>query len=225
MGGPRVIAFDVNETLLSLDPIRDNLAGLFGSDPPIGEWFARLLHGSLVANTLDQYRPFDVIGAEALINLAARRGLLLRAEDAVAALAPMTRLPPHPDVLEGMRRLAGAGFEMVALTNGSHEVAEAQIGNAALGDLLGRVISVEEVGRFKPDPAVYRHTAEVTGVELSDLLLVASHDWDCAGAMAAGAQAVFLERPGSIWGQPSPPPDKHVPDLVKLADALGAPRF
>jgi 2-haloacid dehalogenase len=224
MGGPRVIAFDVNETLLSLDPIRDNLAGLFGSDPPIGEWFARLLHGSLVANTLDQYRPFGVIGAEALINLAARRGLLLRAEDAVAALAPMTSLPPHPDVLDGMSRLATAGYEMVALTNGSREAAGAQITNAGLGDLLTRVISVEEVGRFKPDPAPYRHTAGVTGVEITDLMLVASHDWDCAGAMAAGAQAVFLKRPGSIWGLPSPPPDKQVPDLVKLADALGAPR-
>ena len=222
MGEPRVIAFDVNETLLSLDPIRDNLAGIFGSDPPIGEWFARLLHGSLVANTLDHYRPFDVIGAEALITLAARRGLLLRAEDAVAALAPMTSLPSHPDVLEGMSRLAKAGFEMVALTNGSREVATAQITNSGLGNLLSKVISVEEVGRFKPDPAPYRHTAEVTGVEISDLMLVASHDWDCAGALAAGAQSVFRKRPGSIWGQPSPPPDKQVPDLVELADALGA---
>jgi 2-haloacid dehalogenase len=223
MGGPKVIAFDVNETLLSLDPIRDNLAGLFGSDPPIGEWFARLLHGSLVANTLNQYRPFGVIGAEALINLAARRGLLLRAEDAVTALAPMTSLPPHPDVVEGMSRLANAGYEMVALTNGSPEVAGAQITNAGLGDLLSRVISVEEVGRFKPDPAPYRHTAEVTAVEMADLMLVAAHDWDCAGAMAAGAQAVFLKRPGSIWGLPTSPPDKQVPDLLTLADALGAP--
>jgi 2-haloacid dehalogenase len=122
-----------------------------------------------------------------------------------------------------MSRLANAGFELVALTNGSREVAGAQIINAGLGDLLSRVISVEEVGRFKPDPAPYRHTAEVTGVGMADLVLVAAHDWDCAGAMAAGARAVFLKRPGSIWGLPTPPPDKQVPDLVMLADALGAP--
>jgi 2-haloacid dehalogenase len=222
MGGPRLIAFDVNETLLGLDPIRLNFEKLFGADPPIGEWFARLLHGSLIANTLDEFRPFGDIGAESLINLAARRGLLLRAEDAVETLAPMAELPPHSDVLEGVGRLADAGFEMIALTNGSSRVAESQIENAGLGEMLRRVISVDEVGRFKPDPAPYRHAAAVMGVDIGEMVLVAAHDWDCAGAMAAGAQAIFVKRPGAIWGLPTPPPDKQVPDIIRLADALGA---
>lgn len=222
MGGPRLIAFDVNETLLRLDPIRMSLEKIFGADPPMGEWFARLLHRSLIANTLGSYRSFGDIGAEALINLAAHRGRLLRAEDAVRALAPMSELPPHQDVVEGMRRLAGAGFRMVALTNGSTEVADAQIANAGLGSFLERVISVDEVGRFKPDPVVYRHAAEVMGVDIGEMMLVAAHDWDCAGAMAAGAEAVFVKRPGAIWSLPVPPPHKQVPDLGKLADALGA---
>ena len=222
MGGPRLIAFDVNETLLDLDPIRSNFEKLFGADPPIGEWFARLLHGSLIANTLDEFRPFGDIGAESLINLAARRGLLLRAEDAVEALAPMAELPPHPDVLEGVGRLADAGFDMIALTNGGTEVAKSQIENAGLGEMLRRVISVDEVGRFKPDPAPYRHAAAVMGVDIGQMVLVAAHDWDCAGAIAAGAQAIFVKRPGAIWGLPTPPPDKQVPDIVRLAEALGA---
>lgn len=222
MGGPRLLAFDVNETLLSLDPIRDNLEEIFGSDPPIGEWFARLLHGSLVANTLDQHRPFDDIGAEALINLAARRGLLLRAEDAVGALAPMRELPPHPDVDEGLRRIERAGIPMVALTNGSTTVANSQIDAAGLSGLFGRVISVDEVGRFKPDPAPYRHAAYLMEVKIEEMILVAAHDWDCAGAMAAGADSIFVKRPGSLWGLPTPPPAKQVPDLVRLAEALGA---
>lgn len=217
-----MIAFDVNETLLSLDPIRQNLERIFGAAPPIGEWFARMLHGSLVANTLDSFRPFGDIGAESLITLAARRGMLLRAEDAVEALAPMSSLHPHADTTEGMTRLATAGFEMVALTNGSAQTANAQIENAGLGGLLARVISVDEVRRFKPDPAPYRHAAAAMGVEMADMVMVASHDWDCAGAMAAGAEAVFVRRPGSIWGLPIPPPDKQVPDIISLAAALGA---
>ncbi|HUG09238.1 MAG TPA: haloacid dehalogenase type II [Acidimicrobiia bacterium] len=222
MGGPGLIAFDVNETLLSLDPIRQNLERVFGFDPPVGEWFARMLHGSLVANTLDAHRPFDDIGAEALINLAARRGRLLRAEDAIATLAPMSSLPPHADVIEGLTRLAGAEHRMVALTNGSTPVANAQIENAGLSGLLERVISVDEVGRFKPDSAAYLHVADVMGVDIGDMLLVAAHDWDCAGAMAVGADAVFVKRPGALWGLPTPPPEKQVSDIVTLARALGA---
>ena len=221
MGGPSLIAFDVNETLLSVDPVRRSLEGVFGSDPPVGEWFARMLHGSLVANTLDAYRPFGDLGAEALINLAARRGMLLRAEDAIETLAPMTSLPPHPDVIEGLTRLSAAGYRMVALTNGSTPVANSQIANAGLAGLLDRVISVDEVAKFKPDPAPYRHAAEAMGVEIGEMLLVAAHDWDCAGAMAAGAEAVYLKRPGALWGMPTPPPDKQVPEIVTLAVALG----
>ena len=222
MAAPRLIAFDVNETLLSLDPIRASLESLFGADPPTGEWFARLLHGSLIANALNQYRPFGDIGAEALINLAGRRGLKLRAEDALAAIAPMRELPPHPDVLPGVTRLAARGYQLVALTNGSSEMANAQIKNAGLEDFMLRVISVDEVGRFKPDAAVYQHAADVMGVAISEMLLVASHDWDCAGAMAAGAEAVFINRPGATWGLPTDPPRYHVPDLERLATALGA---
>lgn len=222
MAAPRLLAFDVNETLLSLDPMRESLESIFGSEPPIGEWFARLLHGSLIANILDQHRPFGDIGAEALINLAARRGLLLRAEDAIAAVAPMRELPPHPDVVAGIERLSRKGYEMIALTNGGSGVAQAQIENAGLDRFLTRVISVDEVGKFKPDPRPYLHAAEVMGVGVGEMVLVAAHDWDCAGAVAAGAQAIFVRRPGTAWGLPSAPPGLQVADVSQLADMLGA---
>lgn len=222
MGAPRLIAFDVNQTLLDLDPIEANLEGIFGAEPPMGEWFARLLHGSLVANTLGQYRSFGDIAAESLINMAGRRGLLLRAEDALEALAPMSRLPPHPDVVPGVKRLAAAGKRMVALTNGSNDVANAQIHHAGLADYLERVISVDEVGVFKPDPAPYHHAAELMGVAVDEMVLVAAHDWDCAGAMSAGAEAVFVKRPGAVWGLPTPPPEQQVATIEQLAVAMGA---
>jgi 2-haloacid dehalogenase len=222
VGEPGLIAFDVNETLLSLDPVREGLEVIFGADPPMGEWFARLLHGSLVANTLDQHRPFGEIAAEALMSLAARRGLLLRAEDAIDVIAPMSELPPHPDVVGGVQRLAAAGFTMVALTNGSTQVAQSQVRNAGLGDLLTRVFSVDEVGKFKPHPAPYRHAADQMGVGMGEMALVAAHDWDCAGAMSAGASAVFVKRPGAVWGLPTPPPAMQVADMAELATALGA---
>jgi 2-haloacid dehalogenase len=222
MGTPSLIAFDVNETLLDLGPIETNLETIFGADPPMGEWFARLLHGSLVANTLGQFRSFGDIAAEALINIAGRRGLLLRAEDALEALAPMSRLPPHPDVLPGVRRLAEAGKRMVALTNGSREVANAQIHNAGLADYLERAISADEVGAFKPDPAPYRYAAQLMGVAVDEMLLVAAHDWDCAGAMSVGAGAVFVKRPGAVWGLPTPPPVRQVSTIEELATAMGA---
>jgi 2-haloacid dehalogenase len=221
MPAPEAIVFDVNETLLSLEPIAEGLVPIFGTDPPVGEWFARLLHGSLLANTLDAHRPFGAIAVEALVGVAARRGIQLSIDDARELLAPMSLLPTHPDVLPGIRRLAGSGIPMAALTNGSADVATSQIRNAGLDSFLTRVISVEEVGRFKPDPAPYLHAAEVMGVPIGQMMLVAAHDWDCAGAMAVGAMAVFVERPGSVWSLPSPQPGLTVEDIVDLSERMG----
>jgi len=220
MDKPPLIAFDVNETLLSLAPIRARLEAIFGVDPPVGEWFARMLHGSLVANAIDNYRSFGDIGVEALLTVAVKRGLSLGGEEAVDVVADMMSLPPHPEVSTALERLHGAGLVMVALTNGSSVVATEQINNAGLAPYLQRVISVEEVGRFKPDPAPYLHAADVMGVAISDLTLVAAHDWDCAGATAAGAGTVFVKRPGAVWSIQADMPDVVVGDIADLADLL-----
>jgi 2-haloacid dehalogenase len=214
------LAFDVNETLLSLAPIRGRLEEIFGDDPPMGEWFARMLHGSLVANDLDQYRDFSEIGTEALLGVAARHGVSLKGETAQEVVEAMRRLPPHPEVYNALERLFDAGFVMLALTNGGTATANAQIENAGLHIFVRRVISVEEVRRFKPDPRPYRHAAQLMEVDIDELMLVAAHDWDCAGAMAAGAQAAYVNRPGSVWGLPVDPPALVVEDIKGLADAL-----
>lgn len=220
MTGKPVLVFDVNETLLSLAPIANALEKGFGASPPVGEWFARMLHGSLVANALDSYRPFDEIGVEALLTVAAKRGLALRGEDAQAIVSMMRDLPPHPDVYNAMERLFDADLRLVALTNSSSDAANAQIENAGLHIFIQRVFSVEEVGKFKPDPAPYVHVAEAMGVPIGETMMVAAHDWDCAGAMSAGARSVFIQRDGVVWGIPNPPPKLVFPDLARLADHL-----
>lgn len=219
-----MLAFDVNETLLSLRPIRERLEGIFGGQPPTGEWFAKMLHGSLVANDLDQYRDFSEIGVEALLAVAASHDVRLNGEAAEEVVAAMRRLPPHPDVYNALERLFDAGFVMVALTNGGTAAANAQVENAGLHIFMRRVVSVEEVGRFKPDARPYRHAAQLMEVDIGELMLVAAHDWDCAGAMAAGAQAAYVNRPGSVWGLPVDPPPLVVGDIRELADALMADR-
>lgn len=215
--GP-VFVFDVNETLLSLEPVSIALENVFGAAPPIGEWFARMLHGSLVANELDSYRPFDEIGVEALLTVAAKHGFAMSGEDALDIVGVMRDLPPHPEVYNAMERLFDADLRLVALTNSSSDAANTQIENAGLHPFIQRVFSVEEVGRFKPNAAPYRHVAGTLNISIDEMLMVAAHDWDCAGAIAAGADAAFIKRPGVVWGLANEPPDLAFPDLARLAN-------
>ena len=215
---PRLLAFDVNETLLDLAPLLRRVDDAVGA--PAGEWLVRTLHGSLVANEVGWYRPFDEIGVDALVGLARRRGLALSEASAREVVETMYRLPIHLDVYNAMERLFDAGFSMVALTNSSTAAANTQIESAGLHVFMHRVISVEEVELFKPAAEVYLHAAKVMEVEPRSMMMVAAHDWDCAGAMAMGARAALVRRQGIQWALPGSGPELVVDDLTALADAL-----
>jgi 2-haloacid dehalogenase len=217
---PEIVVFDVNETLLSLSSLRSAFADVFGSSDMIGEWFARMLHGSLVSNELNDYRSFGTIGTEALIMLASKRGVVLDPEAAAEVVAGMQRLDPHPDVLDALGRLRAAGFRTATLTNGSNEAAAAQLAHAGLTGLLDATMTVDEVRAFKPDRAVYVAAARRFGVTPSEMLMVAAHDWDIAGAARAGCMTAFVTRPGVSWSLPGEPPGLVVEDLNGLVAEL-----
>lgn len=217
---PELILFDVNETLLDLSALRPRFEEVFGSAEPMGEWFARMLHGSLVANHTRRFRSFGTIGAEALVVLAKKRGVELGEEQAARVVEGMRSLPPHPDVAAALDRLAAAGYRLATLTNGSVDVVADQVTNAGIAHRFERRISVDEVGRFKPAPEVYLHAAAVLGTEVDRALLVAAHDWDVIGARSVGMPGAFLTRPGVVWGLPDPLPDLVAPDLGALAARL-----
>lgn len=217
---PGVIVFDVNETLLDLAHLRPRFEAAIGSIEPMGEWFARMLHGSLVANHTLNYRPFGVIGAEALLVVAQKRGIPLTRDEAADVVAGMLELPAHPEVPAALEDLQDRGYRLVTLTNGAAPAVAAQLSNAGIDALFERSVSVDEVSRFKPAPLVYLHAAEVLAVEPESMLMVASHDWDIVGARAAGVPGAFLARPGVVWGLPDDLPDLVAPDLAALAAML-----
>lgn len=194
MAAGTVLVFDVNETLLDLGTLREPFVEAFGDATLLGEWFARLLHGSLVATLTDSYEDFGAIGRRALDVVSARRGVELSVERRDAILGTMRRLPPHPDVPGALARLRGAGFRLATLTNSSHATVRAQLEFAGLSDAFDQVLSVEDVRRFKPAPEPYRMAAERLDVEPLQIRLVAAHDWDVWGAMRAGCAAAYIAR-------------------------------
>ena len=220
MSRPLAFLFDVNETLLDMAGLDPALVAALGSPSARGEWFARLLHSSVVANYTYGYRSFGAIGIDTLVNMARRRGLVLPDETAKEIVAKMLSLPPHPEVPGALRRLQAAGFRMATLTNNSNEAVTAQMRNAGLESFFERMISVEEVRLFKPAPEVYKRAAQLLEIDLGAGLLIAAHDWDILGAQAVGMPGAFLARAGSVWALPEPPPTLVAPDLDALADLL-----
>ncbi len=220
MTRPDVIVFDVNETLLDLRALRPGFEAAMGSADAMGEWFARMLHGSLVANHVGVYRPFGEIGTDALVALARKRGVPLDSGRAAEVVAGMRSLPPHPDVIPAMQRLRAGGFRLVTLTNGATDAVVDQLANSGIASLIETAMSVDMVQRFKPAPEVYVTAATKLGVELDAMLMVAAHDWDIVGARSVGIPGAYIDRPSVKWGMPDPLPDLVGSDLGEIADQL-----
>ena len=214
------IVFDVNETLLDLGSLDPHFERAFGDVAARHQWFAQVLQSALVATVTGTYTDFGTIGAAALDMTAARRGTVLSNHDRSAILAGMLTLTPHPEVLESLQRLRSAGLRLATLTNSTAHVAEQQLTHAGLLDFFEQVLSVEAVRRFKPAAETYRMAASELGVEMSEIRLVAAHDWDVTGALRAGCTAAFVARPGMVLGPLAERPDITGRDLREVADQI-----
>jgi 2-haloacid dehalogenase len=217
---PKVLVFDVNETLLDLNALRPHFTRAFGDGRALDEWFSLLLHYSLVVTVADAYADFGTVGRAVLEMLAATKRIKLSPEDSTRILQGVLTMPVHPEVPENLKRLRAAGFRMVTLTNSSSSAVKAQLQNAGLTQYFDESISVDSVRRFKPDLEVYRSAATHLGAQPGELLLIAAHPWDVFGAMRAGWQAAFVARNGITPLPLGPKPNINGPEMKAIADAI-----
>jgi 2-haloacid dehalogenase len=216
----KVILFDVNETLLDLRALRPLFEQYFGDPAVLPAWFAQLLRSAMVATITGVYHDFGALGRDALLMTAERQGITLSPTDQDEILATMRRLPPHSEVPDSLARLQAAGLRLATLTNSPPWILKEQMANSGLENYFEQTLSVHTTQRFKPAPEPYRHAAEQLGVNLSDICMVAAHDWDIAGAQAAGCATAFIARPGMVLGPLQKKPDLIGPDLASVTDHI-----
>ncbi|GAA4448705.1 haloacid dehalogenase type II [Novipirellula rosea] len=219
---PKVIIFDVNETLLDLAPLKTSVGkALGGREDLLPLWFSTMLHYSLVETLSGEYHSFGEIGTAALMMVAKTQGIDLEYDQAKAAIVtPLRSLPPHSDVVAGLQTLKSEGYQIVSLTNSSNVGVETQFKNAGLTEFFEKRYSVEAIKKYKPHPDTYRMVLADLDVKPEDVLMVAAHAWDLAGAKNVGLQTAFITRPGKALYPNVAKPDYVVNDLQELVHVL-----
>lgn len=215
-----IIVFDVNETLLDLAPVRDWFHKRFEDNPGARAWFSELLRLSFVSAATDRYVPFTDLAAAALETVATTSTATIVSGDIAQVRRLFVQLPPHRDVVKGLSLLKQSGFILAALTNSPLTTARTQLANADIAGYFETIMSVEMVHRFKPHRSVYLAAANQLDISASDMIMVAAHDWDIAGAMAAGLAGAFVERPGQTYSPAFPPPTLTAPDMIAAAHKI-----
>jgi len=219
---PKVLFFDVNETLLDLTVMKKQVGdALGGNQELLSLWFTTMLQYSLVVSASGQYKPFGHIGAAALQMVAANNNIVIPEEEARnIVVKSMQNLPPHPEVKDALNTLKTEGYTLVALTNSNDESLKIKIEKAGLTQYFDDLLSIESVGKFKPFTDVYNWASNKMNTKPEDCMLIAAHGWDVAGALWAGWRAAFVGRPGQQTFPLAPNTEINESDLQKVADIL-----
>ena len=131
-------------------------------------------------------------------------------------------LDPFPEVPQVLRRLRDAGLKTAILSNGTPAMLGALVAGAGLQGLFDAVLSVEQVGVYKPDRRVYQLALDTLGLPADAIAFQSSNAWDAFAASAFGLRVVwcnrYRQRPERLPGVP----DREVASLEALPALVGA---
>jgi 2-haloacid dehalogenase len=131
------------------------------------------------------------------------------------------KLGAYPEVSDTLARLKAQGCATAILSNGSTSMLSAAVANAGIAGLLDAVLSVEEVGIYKPHPSVYQLAVDRLGVNPAEICFVSSNGWDAFSAKAFGFRVVWCNRFGQVPERIPELPDGEIATLAALPAILG----
>lgn len=204
---PHTVAFDVVETLISLEPLRRRFVEIGMHDSMLERWFDRMLRDGMALTLAGDYAPFPEVARAALRVIGGGR---LSDDDVSHVLDGFATLPAQPDAEQAVQVLTDAGVSVVCLSNGARESTEAFLDRSGLDRFVDQVISVADVRMWKPPRAVYEHALTRIGRSAEEVALVAVHAFDCHGAHAAGLTTGWAGRL-----------EKHYAEIFTRADVIG----
>ena len=132
------------------------------------------------------------------------------------------RLQVYPEVPAVLARLKAAGMRIAILSNGSPGMLHAAVEGAGIGELLDFVLSVEEVGVYKPHPKVYQLAVDRLALAPSAICFQSANAWDAHAAAAFGMRVVWCNRQGARAERLPGRPDAEIRSLAELPELVCA---
>jgi len=220
-----VLAFDVYGTLIDTQGVKVELERRLTEPDKAAEfarrWRDKQLEYSFRHGLMGAYVPFSQCTREALVftDRALQTGLSDNDQDHLMAV--YAELPAFPDVAPALDQLRDAGMRCVAFSNGTTDAVSALLKRAGVDQHMDDVVSVDDIKRFKPDPAVYAFLRARLETRPEQTWLISSNPFDVIGATHAGLRSAWVRRhsdaPFDPWGVE---PDMTVTDLESLAGRL-----
>ncbi len=220
--GIRTCVFDAYGTLFDvhsavarhrqrLGPAADRVSAL---------WRRKQLEYTWLRSLMGRHADFRQVTAESLAYAFA----VFRIHDPALRddlLAAYEVLDCYPEVAAVLGDLRSRGVVTAVLSNGSPEMLQAATRAGGIEALLDHVLSVEEVGIYKPAPVVYQLAIDRLGIPADCISFQSSNAWDIAGAASFGYRTVWINRPNDEPERLPDGADAVLSNLIGLPAVLG----
>lgn len=219
-----IAVFDVLGTLVDqAEGLRSRVAATTGFDREaavdlVDDWLDMTAEQEqAIVEGRRAFAPSDQLDADVLHQLA-------RARRIPAAVIPdLVGASAFSAAWEGaaaaMHSLAGV-VTVVGLSNASRRVLTGL--SVGAGFRWHQLLSAEDVGTYKPDPAMYELAKASVPESARPPFMVAAHAWDLRAARAAGMRTAYVPRPDAEAPAPGERFDIHASSLEDLEVQLRA---
>ena len=223
LAGIRACVFDAYGTLFDVASAARHAAGDLGdaAAPLATLWRDKQLQYSWLRTVQGRHADFWQVTGDALDF----------ALDAMGLAEPVRRdrlmqlyreLDAYPEAADTLQQLRAAGLATAILSNGAPDMLAAAVAHAGLVGMFDQVLSVEEVGVYKPHPSVYQLALDRLGFGAAEIAFVSSNGWDAWAAAAFGMRAVWCNRQGQPRERLPGAPSAEIRSLAELPPLLGA---
>lgn len=217
MNSLEAIVFDAYGTLFDVHSV---IAAAEKAFPGRGEalsqlWRQKQLEYSWLRSLIGSYADFWQVTRDALGYACQALGLECPDELQDCLMEEYLHLSTFPEVEPALEALSSR--RLAVLSNGSPLMLSAAIASSGLSGRFSDVISVDEVGIYKPSARVYQLAPSRLGIPKEKIGFVTSNYFDVAGAKAFGFYVYWVRRSTVTPDLIGVLPDKTITRLTELA--------
>ncbi len=181
------------------------------------DWRLKQLQYTWLRAVADAHTDFWQVTQDGL-DYALEAAGLQDAELRERLLALYRELSAFPEVPAMLADLKAAGMQTAILSNGSPDMLASAVESAGIGGVLDDVLSVQDVGVFKPHKSVYDMVGKRFGCAPEEVLFVSSNGWDAAAAAGYGFYTAWVNRAGEPMDRLPWKPQVVMKDLTGIAE-------
>ena len=220
----RALVFDAYGTLFNVHSVIEACDAMFpGKGAALSQlWRTKQLEYSWLRSLMGRYVDFNQVTREALQYACKSMGLTY-SEDLLSQLnAAYRTLALFDDALPTLQQLRSQQptVKCAILSNGANDMLNAVVVHNKLDAMLDAVLSVDDVGIFKPDPRVYQLACDRLHLDRHEIGFVSSNGWDAAGAKTFGFTTFWINRASAPVEELGVTPDRMLNSLAELPPLL-----